>query len=136
MATSMPSVGAVGRSCEKTDPRQAGGGVEGQETAAAEMRGARWDEAVGEVRAGVLGPDVERFFHGGRVLDSTSLLSRSDVRTPAMLALSSFPSQADLFMGTSARGSTCPRSFTPCSANTFLARSIPTFKMAMTCPSE
>jgi hypothetical protein len=25
---------------------------------------------------------------------------------------------------------------TPCSANTFLARSIPTFKMAMTSPSE
>ena len=32
--------------------------------------------------------------------------------------------------------STWPRSLTPCSANTFLARSIPTFKMAMTSPSE
>jgi hypothetical protein len=33
------------------------------------MRGACGDEAIGEVRAGVLGSHVQRLFHGGRVLE-------------------------------------------------------------------
>lgn len=40
------------------------------------------------------------------------------------------------FIGKPHAGRGLPASFTPCSAKTFLARSIPTVRMAMTSPSE
>lgn len=44
-------------------------GVERQESAAAEVRGARGEQTVGEVGFRVLRPDVGRLFHRGRVFE-------------------------------------------------------------------